>query len=157
MPLPHSPLPTVTPEFRERMRNPVKIGIALPNPAAAATTLVAVGLAATRVASSPAGGALVVRAGQMGEAAVRSTVDIGQKVAIQVAGRVRIPDGLLNKVMTEIKNVGSLSYTQQLRDFVNYASQHGLRFDLWVRSNSQLSGPLVQEVANGVINLRTIP
>jgi hypothetical protein len=103
------------------------------------------------------GGAGVVRVGQAGEAAVRSVADIGPKVAIDVAGRTRIPDGLTSTVLSEVKNVGSLSYTQQLRDFAAHASANGLRFDLWVRPTTQLSGPLAQEVANGAINLRYIP
>lgn len=83
--------------------------------------------------------------------------DIGEKALIRVGGRGRIPDGLTSTVLSEVKNVGSLSYTQQLRDFATYASQRGLRFDLWVRPTTQLSGPLAQEVANGAINLRYIP
>jgi RHS repeat-associated protein len=104
-------------------------------------------------------GAGVVRVGQAGEAAVRSVADIGPKVAIDVAGRTRIPDGLNleTRVLSEVKNVGSLSYTQQLRDFAAHASANGLRFDLWVRPNTQLSGPLAKEVANGAIKLRVIP
>jgi hypothetical protein len=95
--------------------------------------------------------------GQAGETAVRSVADIGEKALIRVAGRTRVPDGLTNTVLTEVKNVGSLSYTQQLRDFAAYASANGLRFDLWVRPTTQLSGPLAQEVANGAINLLYIP
>jgi hypothetical protein len=56
-----------------------------------------------------------------------------------------------------------MSYTQQLRDFATYASQNGLRFDLWVRpttqmsAGTQMSGPLVEAIEAGVINLRFIP
>jgi hypothetical protein len=61
-------------------------------------------------------------------------------------------------VIGEIKNVGSLSYTNQLRDFVLYAKQHGLRFELTVRQGTQLSGPLQQAVdAGDIILLRTLP
>jgi hypothetical protein len=107
--------------------------------------------------ASRAGGTAAVRVGQAGEAAVRSVADIGPKVAIDVAGRTRIPDGLTRTVLSEVKNVSSLSYTQQLRDFAAHASANGLRFDLWVRPTTRLSGPLAQEVANGAINLRYIP
>lgn len=103
------------------------------------------------------GGADVVRVGQVGEAAVRGVAAIGPKVAIDIAGRARIPDGLTGTVLTEVKNVGSLSYTQQLRDFAAHASANGLRFDLWVRPSTTLSEPLKQAVANGTINLRVIP
>jgi hypothetical protein len=71
--------------------------------------------------------------------------------------RADIPDGLTRTALSEVKNVSSLSYTQQLRDFAAHASANGLRFDLWVRPTTQLSGPLAQEVANGAINLRYIP
>ena len=103
------------------------------------------------------GGAGVVRVGQAGEAAVRSVADIGPKVAIDVAGRTRIPDGLTSTVLSEVKNVGSLSYTQQLRDFAAYASANGLRFDLWVRPTTRMSGPLLDAIESGAINRRFIP
>jgi hypothetical protein len=62
------------------------------------------------------GGATTVRKGQQGGAAVRAIKDIGPKKPIVVNGRRRIPDGLNRTTLTEIKNVRSLSYTQQLRD-----------------------------------------
>jgi hypothetical protein len=74
-----------------------------------------------------------------------------------VAGRTRIPDGLTETTLSEVKNVGSLSYTQQLRDFATHAGENGLQFDLYVRPTTQLSGPLEEAVASGAINLRTIP
>jgi RHS repeat-associated protein len=103
------------------------------------------------------GGINAVRAGQAGEAAVRGVADVGEKAAIRVGGRTRIPDGLTNTVLTEVKNVKSLSYTQQLRDFTSYAQANGLRFDLWVRNGAGLSGPLQQAIRNGAIYLRIIP
>jgi hypothetical protein len=95
--------------------------------------------------------------GQAGEAAVRAAVNIGPKEAIKVAGRTRIPDGLTRTVLSEVKNVKSLSFTQQLRDFSSFAQQTGRRFDLFVRPGTQLSGPLQQAVQQGTINLRFIP
>ncbi|HWO22671.1 MAG TPA: toxin TcdB middle/N-terminal domain-containing protein [Kofleriaceae bacterium] len=112
---------------------------------------------ATTTRSVAHSGASVVRAGQAGEAAVRSVANIGPKVSIRVAGRTRIPDGLTSSVLSEVKNVSSLSYTQQLRDFATYARQNGLRFDLWVRPTTQLSAPLAREISSGTINLRYIP
>ncbi len=95
--------------------------------------------------------------GRAGEAAVRTLVDIGPKVRIGVAGRIRIPDGLTNTVLSEVKNVGSLSYTQQLRDFASHASVNGLRFDLWVRPVTQMSPRLMDAIESGAINRRFIP
>jgi hypothetical protein len=103
------------------------------------------------------GGAGFVRVGQAGEAAVRRVADIGEKALIRVGGRNRIPDGLTSTVLSEVKNVNSLSYTQQLRDFATYASQRGLRFDLWVRPTTQLSGPLLDAIEAGAITRRLIP
>jgi RHS repeat-associated protein len=103
------------------------------------------------------GGAAAVRIGQAGEAAVRAVRDIGPKIAIDVAGRTRIPDGLLPTILSEVKNVASLSYTQQLRDFAQYAIQNNLRFDLYVRPNTTLSEPLAAAIRNGTINLLDIP
>jgi hypothetical protein len=105
------------------------------------------------------GGAAAVRLGQAGEAAVRAAHDIGPATKILVNGAERIPDGLNlgTKVLSEVKNVGSLSYTQQLRDFAQYAGQNGLRFDLYVRPGTELSGPLRQAVSSGEINLLFIP
>jgi Restriction endonuclease fold toxin 7 len=88
-----------------------------------------------------------------GEAAVRAVVDIGPKVAIFIAGRTRIPDGIVDGVLTEIENVAFLSFTQQLRDYAAFASANGLRFELWVPATTQLSGPLAREVASRAITL----
>jgi hypothetical protein len=109
------------------------------------------------VADAARGGAQAVRVGQAGEDAVRAANDIGPKVIIDVAGRTRIPDGLTPTVLSEVKNVQSLSYTQQLRDFAAYAQQTGRQFDLYVRPDTRLSGPLQDAVRRGDINLRIIP
>jgi RHS repeat-associated protein len=103
------------------------------------------------------GGIAAVRAGQAGEAAVGAAENIGSKVAIRVAGRTRIPDGMTGSVLTEVKNVRNLSFTRQLRDYAQYAQSNGLRFDLWVRSTTRLSGPLQDAITSGVVNLRIIP
>jgi len=105
------------------------------------------------------GGAEVVRIGQEGEAAVRAVEYIGPKTPIKIAGRTRIPDGLTGKVLTEVKNVKSLSFTRQLRDFASYAGSQKppLKFELWVRSSTRLSGPLVEAKQAGRIAVRIIP
>ncbi|MHB1844959.1 MAG: RHS repeat-associated core domain-containing protein, partial [Deltaproteobacteria bacterium] len=94
-----------------------------------------VGQAAVAGAESASiGGAETVRIGQAGEEAVRASVDIGPKVRIKIApGRYRIPDGLTSNALSEVKNVQSLSFTQQLRDYARFAQQKGLQFDLYVR------------------------
>ncbi|PVD50035.1 hypothetical protein DC498_22205 [Terrimonas sp.] len=69
----------------------------------------------------------------------------------------RIPDGLTNTTLSEVKNVKNLSMINQLKDYMQYSQQNGLRFDLYVRPTTQLSRPLQQQVANGNINLLLLP
>jgi hypothetical protein len=103
------------------------------------------GAAATGVASKAGtGGADAVRLGQAGEAGVRSAYDIGPKVTRVINGRTRIFDGLTDDAVSEVKNVKSLSYTRQLRDYADYASANGLRLDVYVRGGTRLSGPLAR-------------
>ncbi len=103
------------------------------------------------------GGAGVVRVGQAGEDAVRSVYNIGEKAKLTINGRGRIPDGLTPEVLSEVKNVKRLSFTRQLRDFSDHAKANGLRFDLYVRPDTKLSGPLLDAVKDKTINLRFIP
>jgi len=102
------------------------------------------------------GTALARSLGQAGEDAVGIA---GPKVSIEIpgSGQIRIPDALTDTTLTEVKNVGSLSYTQQLRDFTTYSQANGLDFQLYVRPSTQLSGPLQQAITNGQINLNFIP
>lgn len=95
--------------------------------------------------------------GRVGENAVKSFHEIGGKVKIPINGRSRIPDGLTNSVLTEIKNVKTLSYTRQLRDFADYAKAKGLDYHLYVRKSTELSGPLKEAIEGGAIELRFIP
>ncbi|MDE2048285.1 MAG: hypothetical protein KGJ44_07755 [Betaproteobacteria bacterium] len=99
--------------------------------------------------------------GKEGEAAVRAVYDIGEKPAqsILMNGRGRIPDGInpLAKSLSEVKNVDSLSFTRQLRDYSEYAQSQGLRFDLYTRPSTKLSGPLQDAIDSGLINHLRIP
>jgi hypothetical protein len=107
------------------------------------------------------GGAGPVRMGQAGEAAVRSQYNIGPKQAFTQNGNDRIADGMTATRMSEVKNVKSQSYTQQLRDNVDYAQRTGRQVDLYVRPNggTTLSGPLQDAIADPTVplNLRFIP
>ncbi|MEX1827894.1 putative toxin [Luteibacter sp. CQ10] len=110
-------------------------------------------------AAEPAlrGGAEAVRVGQAGEEAVRAAVDIGPKEGIVVNGVNRIPDGLTTYVLSEVKNVASLSYTAQLRDFAQFAKSTGRGFHLYVRPGTKLSGPLLKARDAGDIVIKEIP
>lgn len=95
--------------------------------------------------------------GRAGEDAVSAVFNIGKKQKFSINGRNRIPDGVTSTTLSEVKNVKSLSYTKQLRDFADIAKQQGLKYDLYVRPSTKLSGPLSQAIENGVINLKFIP
>lgn len=96
-----------------------------------------------------------VRLGVEGEAAAGIA---GVKVAVEINGRVRVPDGLTDFLLTEVKNVARQSWTRQLRDYSDLAGQRGIPFELWVRENTQLSGPLrAAELRGDVIIHRVLP
>ena len=103
------------------------------------------------------GGAAAVRLGQAGEDAVRGAYDIGPKFTADFGEHTRIFDGLSNEAVSEVKNVASQAYTQQLKDSLAYAQGNGLRFDLYVRPDTYLTGPLRDAISGGFINLRYIP
>jgi glutaminase len=67
-----------------------------------------------------------------------------------------MPDELTYTALTEVKNVATLSYTNQLRDFYWYANSTGRSFNPIVRANTIVSSRL-QAMANaGAINLERI-
>lgn len=113
--------------------------------------------AARAVAPIVRGGAEMVRIGQAGERAVRAAVDIGPKVGIKVNGVSRIPDGLTDTAVNEVKNVASLSYTSQLRDFAQFAKDTGREFNLYVRPGAKLSEPLLKAREAGDVIIHEIP
>ncbi len=49
------------------------------------------------------------------------------------------------------------SYDARLHDMVDYANANGYTFELTVRPDTVLSGPLQEAVANGDIVLKTLP
>lgn len=99
------------------------------------------------------GGATPVRAGQVGEAAIRAAEDIGPKGSFQINGRTRIADGLLPGVLSEVKNVKSQSLTQQIRDYIDFANQKSSRVDLYVRSSTYLTKPLMDARDAGAVHI----
>lgn len=102
-------------------------------------------------------GSVAYRTGKAGEDAVAAVYNIGSKRKISVNGRNRIPDGLTGDSLNEVKNVATQSYTQQLRDFATYAKQQGIEFNLFVRSDTSLTGPLLKAAQAGDINILKIP
>ncbi|MCB1036351.1 MAG: hypothetical protein KDD47_21175, partial [Acidobacteria bacterium] len=100
-----------------------------------------------------------VRLGRAGEAAADIVKNTERIASATGTAAYRIPDILdhSTRVIGEVKNVRSLSYTSQLRDFAAYAGENGYTFELVVRSTTRLSGPLQQAVANGDVVLRFLP
>jgi Restriction endonuclease fold toxin 7 len=88
----------------------------------------------------------------IGRGASRSIVKNTERIpSASGTAAYRIPDMLDHgaQVIGEVKNVASLSYTNQLRDFASYAQANGYQFQLTVRATTKLSGPLMTEVAKG--------
>ena len=73
-------------------------------------------------------------------------------------GLRRIPD-FIQRGFIEVKNVGRLAYTQQIKDLVSLLPKGG-RLTIYVRGGTKLSGPLLDAIRNskGLISvLRCLP
>jgi|GEM_PF-741854 len=95
--------------------------------------------------------------GIAGERAVGIT---GHKTRIMMPnGKTRVPDFIdtTRGVLTEVKNVRSLNFTRQLRDYHTFAQNNRLTFELFVRSDTKLSRPLQNAINQGTIIRRNIP
>ena len=53
-----------------------------------------------------------------------------------------------------MKNVASLSYSQQLHDMVEWANRNDFTFQLWVNKDTKLSEGILKAVRNGLIDLQ---
>lgn len=56
-------------------------------------------------------------------------------------------------IIAESKNVAKQSYTRQLRDYVDKATEMETKLELYVRQNTKLSKPLQEAIDKGVINI----
>ncbi|WP_432015299.1 putative toxin [Streptomyces cucumeris] len=104
-----------------------------------------------------AGGRSSCVLGQQGESA-SGIVKNTQKLAMN--GRGRTPDELdhARGVIGEVKNVKYQHLSTQIKDYLDYAHANGYSMNLYVRSNTRLSGPLQARVDSGEINLiRNLP
>ncbi len=93
--------------------------------------------------------------GRAGELAARITKNTARIKVPNVEGRYRVPDVLSReeRMLGEVKNAISLSYTKQLQDYVAYAAERQYEFRLIVRQCTQLSAPLQELVDQKVITL----
>jgi hypothetical protein len=96
----------------------------------------------------------VGRAGEEAAGIVRNTSRIPS--ATRTAA-YRIPDGLTATTLTEVKNVGNLGLTSQLRDFAAYARERGLQFELVVRKDTELTRPLQEFIRENSVHVRYLP
>ncbi|GEL96433.1 putative toxin [Cellulomonas composti] len=69
----------------------------------------------------------------------------------------RIPDELNSSVLGEVKNVGSLGYSSQIRDFHTYAVTNDLEFVLYVRPSTVFRGQLAQLEKYGGVTRVDVP
>ena len=132
--------------------------IVAPGACLAAAAGAARGLAAA--ARSPAGQQAMARVrelGAAGERAVGRTLALAKNTTERLG--TRIPDFAdeAEGIVVEVKNVASQAFTRQLREMVQGADAAGKQFVLFVRSNTQLSGPLQDAVDAGQVIVRTIP
>jgi RHS repeat-associated protein len=102
---------------------------------------------------------LVREAGNAGEAAA-GIVKNTRRITPATGAAYRVPDVLDDSInlIGDVKNVGKLSYTRQLRDIAAWAKDNGYTFVLWIRpgGGTTLSGPLKEAVGRGEIVLREL-
>lgn len=96
--------------------------------------------------------------GARGEAAVKETYNIGERLRFEINGSRRISDGFRQDVsISEIKNVSRQGLTSQIKDYMQFAQKSDLRFDLYTNESTKLSAPLQQAVDAGAINHIRVP
>lgn len=107
---------------------------------------------ATAILVHNSGGPVPCAMGQAGETASGITKNTQTLI---INGRSRTPDQLTATTIGEVKNVQYQYLSSQLRDYLAYAQQNALQFNLYVRGGggTRLSGPLQKLVDSGDINL----
>ena len=96
----------------------------------------------------------VASKGKAGEALAGIVKNSTRIPSLTGTAAYRIPDQLDvgAKILGEVKNyAGTLSYTNQLKDFVMWCQENG--YQMYLYTNAKLTGPLQQLVDSGVIQL----
>ena len=94
----------------------------------------------------------VAAKGKAGEALSGLTKNTTHIPSLTGTASYRIPDGLTDTGLAEVKNYsGTLSYTNQLKDFVLYSQDKVIKMHLY--TNAHLTGPLQQAVDSGLIQI----
>jgi len=98
---------------------------------------------------------VVAKVGRVGEASAKIVKNTRRIESLTGTATYRVPDILdrMRRVIGEVKNVRKLSYTNQIRDDVLYAKKLNYTFELHVRTDTVLSGPLQAAVDGGNIRL----
>jgi len=129
-------------------------------PAVAGTSVAGIQAVVAGVAVTTAflrGGTGPNDAGKDGERRVGLTGPKERIPSLTGTAGYRVPDGLTQVTIEEVKNAAKLSINNQLRDFLLYAKATGRTFLLWVRSNTVLVGELQKLVDRGLIIVKPIP
>ncbi len=116
-----------------------------------------IGMLKTPGAAAKAGVTANRAAGLMAESAV-GVLGQGRRVpSLSGTAAYRVADQLTPTTLTEVKNVGRLSLTNQLSDFVSYSQSTNRAFMLYTRPTTQISKPLQNLIDAGTIIHKPIP
>ena len=96
--------------------------------------------------------------GQFGEVAAGLAKNAAAIPSATGTANWRVPDGLTEEYISEVKNVNYLALTNQIRDFYQFALDNELKFVLYVRPTTTFSEPLWNLLnGNAKILLRYLP
>jgi hypothetical protein len=129
-------------------RSQLDAAMALPGPTAMA------------VVPERAAATLLARAlGRDGELAAQIVKNTERIESLTRTAAYRIPDALekTTLILTEVKNVKSLSLTNQLKDFILYGQRNSMEVVLRVRPTTMLSKPLQDAIKRGDLILQFLP
>jgi RHS repeat-associated protein len=102
--------------------------------------------------------AAVASKGRRGEEAVKKVVNIGEKASFKVEGRLRFSDGTIEGVsVSEVKNVSRQGLTAQIRDYLQFAKDNKIEFNLYTDKNTEIAKPLQDLIDAGEVNHYRIP
>jgi hypothetical protein len=105
------------------------------------------------------GTALARSLGQAGETAAGIIKNTQRIPSASGTASYRVPDHLFpEQLISEVKNVNYQGLTNQINDFLSYTQTQGIRFELIVRQNTEISKPLQELIDAGKILLnRNLP
>jgi hypothetical protein len=105
------------------------------------------------------GTALARSLGQAGETAAGIIKNTQRIPSASGTASYRVPDQLFpEQLISEVKNVNYQGLTNQINDFLSYTQTQGIRFELIVRQNTEISKPLQELIDAGKILLnRNLP